>query len=451
MAMPVTSAARAVPWLGLGLLACAPSLFDGLSSGGSEPAEQRDAAPDFDASAEGEGDAGEDQEPDPSEDAAPLDTPDAAEDAGPPVPDAAPPDASSPACPEGDAPRPLRVPTQASKLVTLTRPPSVRSRGIGPSAWLGTQRMWVFPSTSLVESEPPPPPERPRNFPTSARDGAGTPWTSSAPASAWALDEVLDTRAAPKPLLTLAPPEYNLPITLHVPALIRDPLRERGGLLFVWKATGSSLRQPYQEVGIARVDDGGELAVRMGEPLFRDPDPLFGAAVYVEEGYVKLFACAPKDPPQQGGEGTFPCVVARAPQARVLERAAYQVYVQDAQGSGSWSSQLAEATPVMNASNAAFSISWNPYLGRYLAVHGMFGSNHVVLQTAPAIEGPWQERVEIDLPMPKAYVQLDAREQPELAQRCGQRIFISSFSPTVVEALVFATAGEVVLSYVDLE
>jgi hypothetical protein len=135
----------------------------------------------------------------------------------------------------------------------------------------------------------------------------------------------------------------------------------------------------------------------------------------------------------------------------VLERAAYQVYVQGAQGKGSWSSDLAQGTPVLNATDVSFSVSWNPYLRKYLAVHGLLLSNHVVLQTAAALEGPWLERVEIDMPMPAVFVNQEAREQPELAQRCGQRIVISSFSPTMLGESGWPNAGEVVLSYVDLE
>lgn len=349
-------------------------------------------------------------------------------------------------CPEGGPARALRA-SVVTEFTRLKPPSAVKTRVLGPSAWLGSKRTWLFGKTILTTPEAMPPAARPDNFPSFARDGASQPWLSPTPTPNWQLQESLEASGTPKLLLPLAAAEQGMYVSLFPISLIRDPQRERGGLAFLFKSPG--FFQPSNEVWIARLDDSGDTALRNSEALFKAGDPLFGLAAHVGETYVKLLACTFK-----AASGTqpqsWPCVVARAPLAGVMQRSAYEVYVVDAQGVGTWSAQFSRATPVLSASDTSASLSWNPYLNKFLIVHGIGFDNKVVLQAAPAVEGPWSERVELPLPKPAMSANLETREHPSIAQRCGQRIFISYWSPTEVQD-GWPTAGEVVLSTIDLQ
>jgi hypothetical protein len=435
---------------------CAPSKFNGLTggrdSGADEPAQDAEAHEDS-------GDL--DAEPDPGDLDADLDPPDEGSEASDAteasVGEAGAEDGSSAdagdagdaqmGCPDGGTPRPLRA-TSLIEFTRLKRPASVKTRVLGPSAWLGTTRTWLYSQTTLASPEAMPPAVRPDNLPSLARDGAGTQvWQKPNPTPEWQLQEVLEAGGKPKLLTPLNAAEQNMSVSLYPVSLIRDPLRERGGLVFLFKSPG--FFQPSNEVWIARMDDGGYTAMRNATSLFKPGEPLFGVAAHVGAAYVKLLGCKFKAATATEPV-SWPCFVARAPLDKVMERAAYEFYVVDAQG-GSWSTQLARATAVVSASDATASISWNPYLNKFLVVNGVSFDNKVVMQAASSIEGPWTERVELALPKPKFTANLEVREHPSIAQRCGQRIFVSYWSPTEVNQDGWPSAGEVMLGAIDLE
>ena len=138
------------------------------------------------------------------------------------------------------------------------------------------------------------------------------------------------------------------------------------------------------------------------------------------------------------------------PTAKSTQRAAYEFYVQGGRNGGSWTSDVSLATPVVDGNDAQLSLSWNPYLSKFLLVHSVAFGNSVVLQTAQHVEGPWSERVEVALPAPLEWVNMFAREHPSAAQQCGKRIIISHWSPTASNGQL-PTDGDVILSAIDLE
>ena len=133
----------------------------------------------------------------------------------------------------------------------------------------------------------------------------------------------------------------------------------------------------------ARIAPGAAVAgSRSAGDLFTRPTtdggpgtPLYGVggtAVIDEVAY--LFAC----------ESLGGCTLARAPRARADQRDAYEFF----DGTG-WSDDASRAAVVLRNVGPALSLSYNPHLGRYLAVHSRLGTDDVVLRTAARPEGPW--------------------------------------------------------------
>jgi hypothetical protein len=235
--------------------------------------------------------------------------------------------------------------------------------------------------------------------------------------------------------MTLAPLEYNMPVSLHV--------RERGSAIRCASAAAScSCGRPWElvsslicEVGIARSTTAATLAVRTGEPLFRAPDPALRGGRLRGQWLRDAVRLRAQRGSATGGAVTYPCTLRGSTRHACSSEPPIRSTSQDAQGNGLLEQRIRQGShPVLNAtdvpSRSAGTRTLAQVSGR-ASVHHV--SNHAGLQTAAAHRGPWQERVEVDLPMPGVFVNLDAREQPELGQRCGQRIFISSFSPTMFD------------------
>jgi hypothetical protein len=369
-------------------------------------------------------------------------------------------------CPERGQPRPLRVRQGVVELGRLASPPSVTARVLGPS--LGptpgaatSSRLWFFTSNLTTSSAGSA--SRPANHPSLARDGTVTPWTEPPHAGPWRLDETLNDMGLPVPSLRLFQEEQGMNVSLFVTAALSGVTSAQADVLaFVQRSPG--FFQPADSVWSARFVAGAAPGMRDMRPLFTAPEPLFGLAAFHGDGYVKLLACAAGDPsmgrdspgggPNGGGGGrpsaAHPCTVARAPTAKSTQRAAYEFYVQAGRNGGSWTSDVSLATPVVDGNDAQLSLSWNPYLSKFLLVHSVAFGNSVVLQTAQHVEGPWSERIEVALPAPLEWVDMFAREHPSAAQQCGKRIIISHWSPTASNGQL-PTDGDVILSAIDLE
>ncbi|HTV25506.1 MAG TPA: DUF4185 domain-containing protein [Polyangiaceae bacterium] len=447
------------------LAGCAPSKFDGLTGGRVREQDDPNLAGDAESTA-GELDA--DREPSDAEPEHEAE-PDAPEgmDAG---------DANAAAPPGGpsDAGQDARVldaeaggalcarnsttfgaAAMAIELVRLKPPASVATRTAGPSVQLATTRIWTFESLRLSSTiADVRPAARPGNYPSSARDGTSTPWTPSAPTSVWELSEHLDAQGLPIshiPLLTAEQPNGEF-LTLMIASLVRDPNQANVALGFVKKASGW---QPFSESWLVTVSSGGNMATRGSAPVFQAPDPIFGHTLVRHGDYFKAFAC-PGTAAGTPAESAHPCLVARVPLARLGERAAYEFYARDAAGNGAWTSDVARAVAVVQATEFAVSVSFNDYLQRFLLVYGEPSSNDVALRVAPAPEGPWSERVRVRQAPGRYWPHFNAREQPSLAQNCGKRVIITSWLPLDGMSLpdggaVFPTTGDVVLSAIDLE
>jgi hypothetical protein len=192
-------------------------------------------------------------------------------------------------------------------------------------------------------------------------------------------------------------------------------------------------------VATARIAMNATVAMRGSGDLFSAPEPLFIPGL-VDGGYVYAIACAPSGFLDQS------CQLARAPVMTADQRAAYEFW-----DGGDYTTDITRAATFIDRGNGP-SIAWNAHLGRYLSVVSEVVSSTVLLRTAPAIEGPWDDGTELQpsdcgiLP-PTSSSDYDylAMEHAELASPDGTQIVISYSRPTT------EFGGEVRLARVTLE
>ncbi|MBS1911287.1 MAG: hypothetical protein JST22_04820 [Bacteroidetes bacterium] len=78
------------------------------------------------------------------------------------------------------------------------------------------------------------------------------------------------------------------------------------------------------------------------------------------------------------------------------------------------------------------SISGNPWLKSWPAVHSGFFANTIQMRTAPAPQGPWSDPVTMftGADPPSGSNDYAGKEQPHLAADGGQRIYVTYHQPT---------------------
>jgi hypothetical protein len=298
----------------------------------------------------------------------------------------------------------------------LSQPASVTARDVGASALVGGRLLWAFGDTLL--KSPAEDGERLRSN-TAALGGTRDPLR---------LEEPLDSRGAPSPLLPFTDEEqrYNDDsgrpderIALWPGSVVGDG--QSGALVFYSKLFVHPGELNYEQIGVglARVDARETVAKRDPGLIFRAPEPAFDSGALVVGADVYVYGCTPD------GSLDFPCLVARAPLARAGDRAAYRFWDGD-----DWTSELGAAKPVLRGPSSGLTVSRNAHIGQYLAVYSEIFSNRVLVRTAPRPEGPWSEPVEaFKSPAPPQGTNYAAREHPELAREDGRTIFVSYYHP----------------------
>jgi hypothetical protein len=330
------------------------------------------------------------------------------------------------------------------------REAALTTRRLGPSAWLGSRRVWLFYGRvgAVEPPDPAPPANAPGGYPVAALEGADRPW-SRGPSDAgtgWNLEETLTASGAVAPFLTLRPDE-GTDVGLAPYSVIRNGDDVPGGVAFVLKNVGWI----NTEVWLADVADGASVAQRRAAPLFRSSEgPLFAHGAHRGATYVKVFACTGE---LRNDLNYGSCIVARVPRDQVDQRSAYQVRAQRPDGSWDWDNDLTKGTRVIEDVGGDLSVSWNEYLQKFLAVHSGSLGGPVILQTADAVEGPWTKVAEVALPAPPAYFNFGAREHASVVQSCGTRIIVSYFEPKSMTATTpaFPSGGQAVLGAIDLQ
>ncbi|MBX7097377.1 MAG: DUF4185 domain-containing protein [Myxococcaceae bacterium] len=208
-----------------------------------------------------------------------------------------------------------------------------------------------------------------------------------------ALTEPVDAQGVPAQLIPFTDAEVaqNRRDALDGWALWPGPLVDTGsaaGLVFfqrVKRSKGSGFDS--LGLGTARLAADGTVAVRNPADLFSREVPDGGAprslmgsgGISVVNGEVYLFACDPS------GFLNFACRVGRAPVASADQASAYRFY-----DGREWSADPARAVPVIDRVSVV-SLSYNPYLRRYLAIGQRVLTDTAILRVADRPEGPWME------------------------------------------------------------
>jgi hypothetical protein len=308
------------------------------------------------------------------------------------------------------------TPADVPELGAVSMPRVVTGRDGGAAALVAGRMLWTFNDTLMT---------------VNGADGFSyrSATAACADGDSLALDEPLDPNGAPYQLLPYTADEiaYNRSrgpqerFALWPDAVVPDG--SGGALVFFayLKVHPGNLDFEPLGAGVARVGPGETVAYRYPDLLFVAPEPQFVNGGVIVDGFVHLYGCDPV-PDAIDSE----CRVARAPLGQATARAAWQVW-----NGAAWSSDLRSGQTVLHGAPGQVSVSWNPYLGSYLAVHGAILSNEVVFHTAPHPEGPWSDARHLFTGRHgSSQSDYAALEHPELARDAGRTLVVSYADPS---------------------
>jgi hypothetical protein len=128
---------------------------------------------------------------------------------------------------------------------------------------------------------------------------------------------------------------------------------------------------------------------------------------------------------QSGGALAGPCRLARVARANVTEGASYRYW-----NGWTWVADVQKAVVVIAGVNGEISVSYNNYLGKYLATHTQV-PNAIALQIADHPWGPWKMVAKV--PTMESTIgfrtTFRAFELPELRDACHQVTYVSYVKP----------------------
>jgi len=143
----------------------------------------------------------------------------------------------------------------------------------------------------------------------------------------------------------------------------------------------------------------------------------FGAAALERDGYVYIYGC---DEDLAGGMPRKYAVVARVAETDIGRFDQWRFY-----GAGQWQSDFTKADRLFDHSANELSVSWQPVLGRFLAVYTPDGlSQQIDVRTALRPEGPWDEPIPIyqcpEMRLDSRVFCYAAKGHPELARSADE-------------------------------
>ena len=150
--------------------------------------------------------------------------------------------------------------------------------------------------------------------------------------------------------------------------------------------------------------------------LFGASEPDFGGAQLMVRDTLYAYSCG------KSSSYNKPCLLGRVDPANVWNRNAWTYYA----GNGNWSTNLNAAVDIF-AGLDILSVSWNGYLGRYIAIYAYPGTNNVMARTAMKPEGPWSSEAQIFTARAPADGSdtYDAQAHPEFDIGGGQTMYVS--------------------------
>jgi hypothetical protein len=158
---------------------------------------------------------------------------------------------------------------------------------------------------------------------------------------------------------------------------------------------------------------------------WREHDPHFAAAVLQMHGDPWLYLYGAKQD-QSGVQGAY---LARVTPGQIDQPETYEYL---SSGSPEWSRRVSDAVPVFHDMPNELSVSFNAYLGAYIAVHSLGLTGDIVGRTSPAPWGPWSDPTVLwhvrtpqqhSLPYPQLIYA--GKEHPSLSREGGKVLYIT--------------------------
>ena len=337
----------------------------------------------------------------------------------------------------------VRVPqvSTAVELGDVGRPPSVFTRDSGVTQQSGNTVTWLFGDTIFHPANP-------------SGDSFVTATAATASLSApLTTHEPVDANGDPPSALGFTPEEFAYNVA-HESAGARIALwaigsapQADGSVLALYMKMSLPGSDPLSWIGegtgVARMLPGKTFAWRDPGLLFNSPEPLYADGV-VDGSYFDVYQCDHWADPFVGGR----CTMGRVPLDQIGTRSAYQFYGGlSAQQQPIWQSDINQAVSIFPTagSNSGLTITWNSYLGQWVAVYAPVpSSGQIVARTAPAPYGPWSAEMTLFSGRPPSSSSLSARvtvsatsvfgdyagrEHRELQQAGGQAIDVTYYVP----------------------
>jgi len=339
-------------------------------------------------------------------------------------------------------PAPALKVSQVTDLGVLGSPPKIHSRDGGYSVWLDDRSVWVFGDTLFngkINQDP--------DFHSNSWS-----WTQDRDASdgIGPFAQSYDPDGRPSVLLPFTDEELafnnahggdncDLPPcgvrwALWPGAVVADPARKR--MLFFYEKIyiePGDLKFTVFGKSLVAWENAEQAPERVrfnpghGHPTLMFPrgDFGFGDAAVVMGPSLYVYGCN-----LQGNQ--LPCRVARVELGHALETRSWETWTDG----GQWCKDLNKGQQIFNG-NEILSVSYNPYLDRFLAVYSQPMSTSVMFRTALRPEGPWSSPVEAfkaRAPANKIGWVYDALEHPEYAQDNGRVVYITYSRQTSASA-----------------
>ncbi|MCA9652665.1 MAG: hypothetical protein H6712_32145 [Myxococcales bacterium] len=318
-----------------------------------------------------------------------------------------------------DPPPPLQV-IALEDLGLLPLPSEVAvGRDGGQGGLLGGRLLWTFGDTFLSANNP---------IDGSNLLSATGAW--STPEDPLALVQPVDEGGFPAQLIPYTPEELAAnqadPFNGWAlwPGMMIDTGAAEGLVVFQRIKRSDGIGYDAMGIGTARIAVDATVATRDAEDLFAPPEPLFMPGCIVD-GEVLAFSC------DTIGFLEVGCMLARAPVELADQREAYEFH-----DGVTWQPDIALAATVLDEFSGPPSISYNPYLQRYLAISGQILSSTIELRTADDVAGPWGELVTIEVgeeylaPLDPEAFNYVIIEHVELRSPDGREIVLSYSRPT---------------------
>lgn len=318
----------------------------------------------------------------------------------------------------------------------VAKPSPILGRDLGISAVSGdgTQVLWIFGDTFWAG----PTAVNPTNDDAFRYTTAAIGTTAAAPGSMTTLTHQFDANGAPLEFVTPQLPKVGTVRFPFWPDSVFPHPTGTGWIVYYQRVRHETTASPYfpgyinvhvfapDAVFVADVSKGSHTFSRTGnEVQVMDWTGMSSGCCLGQDGFIYLFT--------QTWLATIQHYCARVPHASYKTPTAYEYWT----GSG-WSTDKNLRKPVVMggpgydglAGMGGITVTWNPYLGKYLMVHthAKIPADHLCLRTATNPQGPYSEPTKLLTPTDPAavgYGIYTAREHKWAQQSGGQVIFTS--------------------------